>query len=153
MMTVNLRNCQRTIWSLQNELRFADAGGEAKAVIDQNEIDKRFESDNELEGAHEQIFDHFMEAMDKLDPPKATKRTLYTQVSDMQNNWPEILGVSPGATDEQIKLAYRKKMSKGHFDKSSTGGLSPEALELEELHSQQAAVAYNFVKQRWVNKP
>lgn len=57
-------------------------------------------------------------------------------------NWPEILGVSPRASIEVIKSAYRLRAHQYHPDK--TEGLGPELKALAERKMQELNMAYTW---------
>ncbi len=56
-------------------------------------------------------------------------------------NWHEILGVSPTAPFEEIKAAYKQKISMYHPDKLSK--LGPEFTTIAEAKSKEINIAYN----------
>jgi DnaJ-domain-containing protein 1 len=62
-------------------------------------------------------------------------------------NWHEILGVSPNASIEVIKSAYRLRAHQYHPDK--TEGLGPELRVLAERKMQELNVAYAWATRGW----
>jgi DnaJ-domain-containing protein 1 len=54
--------------------------------------------------------------------------------------WFDVLGISPGATLEEIKTAYRQKISLYHPDR--VAGLGEELRELAEVHAKEINAAY-----------
>jgi DnaJ-domain-containing protein 1 len=54
--------------------------------------------------------------------------------------WHEVLGVGPAANLQQIKAAYRKKISQYHPDK--TAGLGDELRRVAELYTKEINLAY-----------
>jgi DnaJ like chaperone protein len=57
-----------------------------------------------------------------------------------------ILGVSPSATDTEIKHAYRKLMSQNHPDKLMAKGLPQDMLKVATEKTQQIQKAYEQIK-------
>ncbi|MEX0871743.1 MAG: co-chaperone DjlA [Aquisalimonadaceae bacterium] len=56
------------------------------------------------------------------------------------------LGVTPSASDAQIKRAYRRLMSQNHPDKLAGRGLPDNMRELAEEKTREIATAYNLIK-------
>ncbi len=61
-------------------------------------------------------------------------------------NWHEVLGVSPNASTEVIKSAYRLRAHQYHPDK--TEGLGPELKILAERKMQELNMAYTWATSR-----
>lgn len=59
----------------------------------------------------------------------------------------EALGVSPSASDAQVKRAYRRLMSQNHPDKLAGKGLPDNMRELAEERAREITVAYNQIKE------
>lgn len=57
------------------------------------------------------------------------------------------LGVSPSATDSEIKRAYRRLMSQNHPDKLAGKGLPESMREMAEERSREISTAYAVIKQ------
>ena len=64
-----------------------------------------------------------------------------TQKPSSDKFWYEILGVSQSSTLDEIKLAYKKKISMYHPDKVSSMG--PEFNEIAQLKSKEINSAYD----------
>lgn len=58
----------------------------------------------------------------------------------------QALGVSPSATDAEVKRTYRKLMSENHPDKMAGKGLPESMRELAEERSREITVAYGLIK-------
>lgn len=58
----------------------------------------------------------------------------------------KILGVSPDASDDQLKKAYRKLMSENHPDKLAGRGLPESMREMAEEKTQEISHAYDVIK-------
>lgn len=58
----------------------------------------------------------------------------------------QLLGVSPQATDAEIKKAYRRLMSQHHPDKLVAKGLPEEMIKLATEKTQKIREAYELVK-------
>lgn len=56
------------------------------------------------------------------------------------------LGVSPEATDSDIKKAYRKMISENHPDKLASQGLPKNMRELAEERARKINAAYDVIK-------
>ncbi len=56
------------------------------------------------------------------------------------------LGVSPSASDEEIKKAYRKLMSENHPDKLAGRGLPESMREMAEERTREISHAYDVIK-------
>jgi len=57
------------------------------------------------------------------------------------------LGLSPSATDSQIKQAYRRLMSQNHPDKLAGKGLPESMREMAEERTREISIAYNLLKE------
>ncbi len=58
----------------------------------------------------------------------------------------QTLGVAPGATDAEIKTAYRRLMKENHPDKLVARGLPENMVKLAQEKVQQINVAYDMIK-------
>jgi len=59
----------------------------------------------------------------------------------------KVLGVSPSASDAEVKRAYRKLMSENHPDKLAGRGLPESMRELAEERTREISHAYDVIKQ------
>lgn len=59
----------------------------------------------------------------------------------------EILGLSPSASDDEVKKAYRRLMSQNHPDKLVAKGLPEEMMILAKEKTQKIAKAYETIQQ------
>ncbi len=59
----------------------------------------------------------------------------------------QLLGISAGCSDNELKKAYKKQMSQHHPDKLMSQGLPKEMLELANQKTQQIQAAYELLKQ------
>jgi DnaJ like chaperone protein len=57
-----------------------------------------------------------------------------------------VLGVSPTASDAQVKRAYRKLISDNHPDKLASKGLPESMREVAESRAREINAAYDVVK-------
>ena len=57
------------------------------------------------------------------------------------------LGLSPSATDSQVKQAYRRLMSQNHPDKLAGRGLPESMREMAEERSREISTAYAVIKE------
>lgn len=57
------------------------------------------------------------------------------------------LGLSPSATDSQIKQAYRRLMSQNHPDKLASKGLPESMREMAEERTREISTAYTAIKE------
>jgi DnaJ like chaperone protein len=58
----------------------------------------------------------------------------------------KVLGVTPKATDAELKKAYRRLMSQHHPDKLVAKGLPAEMMQLAKEKTQEIQAAYDIVK-------
>ncbi|MBZ2167489.1 MULTISPECIES: co-chaperone DjlA [Marinobacter] len=58
----------------------------------------------------------------------------------------KVLGVSPSASDDEIKKAYRKLMSENHPDKLAGRGLPETMREMAEERTREISHAYDIIK-------
>ena len=65
---------------------------------------------------------------------------------DRLNDAYTALGVTPEATEAEIKRAYRKMISETHPDKLASRGLPPNMRELAEERARELNVAYELIK-------
>ncbi len=56
------------------------------------------------------------------------------------------LGVNAGATDAQVKRAYRRQMSENHPDKLIARGVPEEMVKLATARSQEVQAAYEMIR-------
>lgn len=59
----------------------------------------------------------------------------------------EALGVSPSATDAQVKRAYRRLMSRNHPDKLASNGLPENMRDVAEERTREISTAYDVIKE------
>ncbi len=59
----------------------------------------------------------------------------------------EVLGLTPAASDEEIKKAYRRLMSQNHPDKLVAKGLPEEMMKLAKEKTQKITKAYETIQQ------
>ena len=57
------------------------------------------------------------------------------------------LGISPSATDAEVKQAYRRLMSQNHPDKLASRGLPESMREMAEERSREISTAYAVIKE------
>src|SRR5690606_24028244 len=57
------------------------------------------------------------------------------------------LGVSPGASDAEVKRAYRRLMSQNHPDKLASRGLPESMREIAEERTREINTAYDLIKE------
>lgn len=82
----------------------------------------------------------------KVRAPQGTAGSQGSSEAKAQREDPySILGVSPGASDDDIKKAYRKKMTQNHPDK--VDGLSEEIRQLAERQTKRIQSAYEMILQ------
>ena len=65
----------------------------------------------------------------------------------MARDYYGLLGVSQGASDQEIKRAYRKEMSKHHPDKLAAKGLPPEMMEMAKEKTQEIQQAWEWIRE------
>ncbi|MCK5893150.1 MAG: co-chaperone DjlA [Endozoicomonadaceae bacterium] len=73
----------------------------------------------------------------------------YRQTVDHRSKLKEAyatLGVSPDATDKEVKRAYRKLMSGHHPDKLVAKGLPEEMMEMAKKKTQEIQAAYDLIQ-------
>jgi DnaJ like chaperone protein len=58
----------------------------------------------------------------------------------------QVLGLTPNATQVEVKQAYRRLMSQHHPDKLAAKGLSEEAMRLANEKTQQISKAYETIQ-------
>ena len=58
-----------------------------------------------------------------------------------------LLGVQDSASDNEVKKAYRKQMSKHHPDKLASQGLPPEMMNMAKEKAQEIQQAWELIKQ------
>jgi DnaJ like chaperone protein len=58
------------------------------------------------------------------------------------------LGMSPDASNEDIKKAYRRLMNKNHPDKISGSNPAPDIIAEAERRTREVRVAYEMLKAR-----
>ena len=59
----------------------------------------------------------------------------------------KVLGVSPNASDTELKRAYRKLMSENHPDKLAGKGLPESMREMAEERTREISHAYDVIKE------
>lgn len=59
----------------------------------------------------------------------------------------QLLGVSENDSDQEIKRAYRKEMSKHHPDKLAAKGLPPEMMEMAKEKTQEIQQAWEWIRE------
>ncbi len=59
----------------------------------------------------------------------------------------KVLGVSPSASDDELKKAYRKLMSENHPDKLAGKGLPESMREMAEERTREISHAYDVIKE------
>lgn len=69
----------------------------------------------------------------------------YSATSQLEDAY-KALGVSPGASDDEIKRTYRKLMSENHPDKLAGRGLPESMRELAEERTREISHAYDVIK-------
>jgi len=73
----------------------------------------------------------------------AGQRTTGQQIDDAY----KVLGVSPSASDDDIKKTYRKLMSENHPDKLAGKGLPESMREMAEERTREISHAYDVIKE------
>lgn len=58
------------------------------------------------------------------------------------------LGLDPGASDRQVKMAYRRLMNEYHPDKQAGRGASPTELEAAKERTREVRAAYELIRAR-----
>jgi DnaJ like chaperone protein len=86
-------------------------------------------------------FDLFRTSAERSQGERANARSQF-QENDLRSSrpWHEVLEISPNATLDQIKAAYRKKVSLYHPDR--VAGLGEELRTLAEVHAKETNAAY-----------
>mgnify|MGYP000750011404 CR=1 FL=1 len=64
----------------------------------------------------------------------------------------EVLGISKGASADEIKKAYRKLMSDNHPDKLRGQGVPDNMLRMATERSQEITTAYELIKKHRSSK-
>ncbi|MGL6381432.1 co-chaperone DjlA [Aeromonas caviae] len=59
----------------------------------------------------------------------------------------QLLGVNESDSDQEIKRAYRKEMSKHHPDKLAAKGLPPEMMEMAKEKTQEIQQAWEWIRE------
>lgn len=59
----------------------------------------------------------------------------------------EVLGVTPAATDREVKTAYRRLMNQHHPDKQAARGLPDSMLEIAKERTSEIRAAYEAVRE------
>lgn len=59
----------------------------------------------------------------------------------------QLLGVSEGDSDQEVKKAYRKEMAKHHPDKLAAKGLPPEMMEMAKQKAQEIQSAWEMIRE------
>ncbi|WP_234920411.1 co-chaperone DjlA, partial [Aeromonas veronii] len=67
--------------------------------------------------------------------------------ADRLKNAYQLLGVSESDSDQDIKRAYRKEMSKHHPDKLAAKGLPPEMMEMAKEKTQEIQQAWEWIRE------
>jgi len=67
--------------------------------------------------------------------------------ADRLKNAYQLLGVSDSDSDQEIKRAYRKEMSKHHPDKLAAKGLPPEMMEMAKEKTQEIQQAWEWIRE------
>lgn len=69
----------------------------------------------------------------------------YTPTIDDAYN---VIGISPRASDKEVKRAYKKQMSLHHPDKLASKGLPAQAIEAANQKTQDIQAAYELIKEK-----
>lgn len=84
-----------------------------------------------------------LEAMLSGGQPGGSSRSSSQQLADAY----QMLGISAGASEAELKRAYRKLMNENHPDKLASQGLPDSMLELAERRTGEIASAYDIIRE------
>ena len=73
------------------------------------------------------------------------QRTPQNQSGDLEKAY-EALGLTPAASDREVKTAYRRLMNEHHPDKQASRGLPPSLLEMAEERTREIRLAYETIR-------
>ena len=85
-------------------------------------------------------FDSFDHTRGSQEEGESASSAFQGKKAHSSRQWHEVLGTSPSATLEEIKAAYRQKISLYHPDR--VAGLGEELRELAEVHAKDINAAY-----------
>ena len=80
----------------------------------------------------------------QTEPYRGGKRARYYLA--LSRDGEVVLGVSPDASDAEVKKAYRRLMSQHHPDKLASKGLPEEMMQLAKEKTQEIKSAYEQIK-------